>query len=207
MFDSRYSKIASILKIKNQGLNIHNTVISEKVEEILKVAKDYGMFTIRTDRVTKWEKGWEGKSEFPFIVQDTPTNNYEQLENKLNQLVSEGFVFIISDGIKYDKIQDYNAVAILKVNGDFRIEASTEKVPLRYMYKRGNIFIAEGNITDKLRDIQFYGTVNFDKKAILQDIQYLYTKEIFNKWIEFTRYPIRVGINNEKFVFWQIRDK
>ena len=75
------------------------------------------------------------------------------------------------------------------------------------MYKRGNIFIAEGNITDKLRDIQFYGTVNFDKKAILQDIQYLYTKEIFNKWIEFTRYPIRVGINNEKFVFWQIRDK
>ena len=127
MFDSRYSKIASILKIKNQGLNIHNTVISEKVEEILKVAKDYGMFTIRTDRVTKWEKGWEGKSEFPFIVQDTPTNNYEQLENKLNQLASEGFVFIISDGIKYDKIQDYNAVAILKVNGDFRIEARQKK--------------------------------------------------------------------------------
>ena len=43
------------------------------------------------------------------------------------------------------------------------------------------------------------------EEAVLDDLLTLYTKEIFDRTIEFTTYPIPVGVRQEPIVFWEIR--
>ncbi len=170
------------------GLNLHNTVITQDIHEAMDTVRNFGMFTIRTDCNSSTAGVWKNGTQFPFIVQSKEIENYKDIECKIQSLIDSGYALIIADVIKYYNIQIYNAVAYLEENGKFIVEVSTKKVPLRKMYHYDGIFIAEGNICEGVREVDFYGVVDYDKIELLRDMGELYTKGIYKKWIEFTKH-------------------
>lgn len=114
-------KIDSIRDLHRRGMNTHEMVITNNLSEAVAAAKAYGEFTVRTDGAPGWGDG----SDLPFFVHTgswDPTGHFKEL-------LEEGLWLIISNGIKYDPIQNYNAVASISKNGDYHIELSARKVP------------------------------------------------------------------------------
>lgn len=208
MVNTELKKVNSILKLRELGLNLHNTVITKDINEALETARKMGRFTIRTDISNRKAGKWKNGTELPFIIQKEELKEAEDintLKSKLRDLLQQGYTLIIADGIKYDDIQCYNAVGYIDENGYYLVEISTEKVPLRCMYNKEGIFAVEGNIAEGIMGATFYGKVNYDRHNIINDIGDLYTKGIYKKWMEFTRYPIKLGEREDYFVFWEIR--
>jgi len=200
---NNYKKVMSILKLQQLGLNMHNTVITKDLDYAMATILDWkGIFSLRTDSTFRTE-------DLPFIfsTEEILSKNDERYKAFLQEVegfLEKGYCLIIADGIKHDPIQSYNAVLNIKPNGDFKIEISTEKIPLRKMYN-GNTYYLKGNITEKIRYLETSGKQCYDKNLILRDVSELYKHKIFNKDIEFTKYPINLGMKNDEFVFWQIR--
>ena len=48
--------------------------------------------------------------------------------------------------------------------------------------------------------------INANKINIKNDLLTLYNYQLFDKWLEITKYPIPVGVKNNNIVFWQIID-
>jgi hypothetical protein len=96
-------------------------------------------------------------------------------------------------------------VVKIQKNGDFIFEASELKIPLRHMYKHSLLFCL-GNISDNIHQWfihkQRYG---LNKTIIKDDLLTIYNYQLFDKWLEITKYPIGVGIKNNRIVFWQIK--
>lgn len=202
-----FKKIDSIKRLDEIGLNIHNTVITNNIELAIQTVISYSIFSVRTDTYDYSNIAWGDGQDLPFYFQDEAVSNFQVLKYKelFQRLIEAGFYLIISDGQKYDTVQSYNAVLDIKRNGDFRIEASTKKVPLRMMYKLDGLFYVQGNIADKIRDMQWFKVQEYSKHDIVQDIQEIYTYGVYNRELEFTRYPVNVGKNQKRFAFWQIR--
>jgi hypothetical protein len=192
-----YNKIASMNRLVNQGLNVHRFYIPETYAEFCNITEKLNKCTIRTDHAIKTE-------DLPFYIYDV------DFEGKMKGLGiwkdSEecDYKLIISDGIKYDPIQEYNMVVKFDKNGDFIFEASELKIPLRHMY-RHPLLSCSGNLTDGVSEWniinQKYG---INKVHIKDDLLELYNYGIFNKWLEVTKYPQPVGMQNKNIVFWQV---
>lgn len=194
-----YEKTNSMERLRSMGLNRHNTLISKNPNEILLAAGDMQRFTIRTD-------SREIRSELPFYMQKLPLTETgdKKLQDFLEAGLNENFAFIIADGIRHDEIQLYNGVAMLTINGDFSLEMSTAKVPLRKMYNHPTFFLS-GHLTDRLHHLYCKGLHQYPKGDLLKDMMDLYQLGIFNKYVEFTKYPVKLGELNDQYVYWEVR--
>lgn len=192
-----YEKISSMQNILNRGLNIHKFHIPETYAEYTDILNELEFCTIRTDHATI-------SKDLPFYIFNSAKDDSSKQNNIWNEAKTNSFKLIISDGVQYDHIQRYNMVVRLQRDGTFMFEASELKVPLRHMYKHP-LLSCSSNIAEEISSWTVYNTrYGISKHEILKDIQRLYTYEIFDKWLEITKYPIAVGIRNERIVFWQI---
>ena len=120
--------------------------------------------------------------------------------------IEKEYKLIISNGIQYDNIQEYNMVVKFNKKGDFLFEASELKIPLRHMY-RHPLLSCSGNLKDEVSQWEIYNArYGINKIYIKNDLLSLYNYQLFNKWLEITKYPIQVGTKNKNIVFWQIID-
>ena len=194
-----YSKINSLKIIINKGLNVHNFYIPYNYDQYKLLLNELKFCTIRTDYKT--------------IPQDLPFYEFnieKDDENKLNSIWNESkekeYKLIISNGIQYDNIQEYNMVVKFNEKGDFLFEASELKIPLRHMY-RYPLLSCSGNIADEISQWEIYNArYGINKLNIKNDLLTLYNYQLFDKWLEITKYPIPVGVKNNNIVFWQIID-
>lgn len=192
-----FNKINSLKSIVKLGLNVHRFYIPNSYKEYIKLLQDLSFCTIRTDHETI-------KENLPFYIVNTQKNDMRLIDNIWDEAQQNNYKLIISDGIKYDSIQEYNLVTKINENGDFIFEASELKIPLRHMY-RYPLLSCYGNIADKISDWDIINNkYGLDKRTIKRDLEILYTYGIYNKWLEVTKYPQGVGIKNEPIVFWQI---
>lgn len=193
-----FDKIQSLNMIKNLSLNIHNFYIPNSYQEYKDIIKQLEFCTIRTDHEVITE-------DLPFYIFDSRIDNINKLNQIWNDSQLNNYKLIISDGIKYDNIQDYNMVVKIQKNGDFIFEVSELKIPLRHMY-RYSLLSCTGNIGDNIHQWsihkQKYG---LNKANIKDDLLTIYNYQIFDKWLEITKYPIGIGIKNSRLVFWQIK--
>jgi len=192
-----YDKITSLNKIVDMGLNVHKFYIPNNLDEFKTICNEFEFCTIRTDHRDRSE-------DLPFYLYDKSKDS----KNRLNQIWDETqqgeYKLIIANAIQFDNIQEYNMVIKIQENGDFIFEASELKIPLRKMYEHP-LLSCEGNIVDKPSRWKIYNNREaLNKNTINNDLLTLYNFEIFNKWLEVTKYPIPVGIQNDKIVFWQI---
>jgi len=192
-----FNKIKSLNNIVNLGLNVHKFYIPDTFEEYQNLINKFGLCTLRTDHKVITE-------DLPFYVFNQEKDTDEKLNSIWNDSQEKEYKLIISNGIKYDTIQEYNMVVKLQRNGDFLFEASELKIPLRHMY-RHPLLSCSGNLSE---DIQLWDVYNarygINKLTIRNDLLTLYNYQIFDKWLEVTKYPIQVGIKNENIIFWQI---
>lgn len=191
--------------MRDMGLNIHNFTIPECYMEFAYAVLNRGKCTIRTDHAWKTD-------DLPFyVISITEENNTigKFIEDRVSDIwdiaYQEGYKLIISDGIKFDPIQEYNMTVKLEKNGDFIFEASELKIPLRHMY-RHPLLSCCGNVADDVRGWHIFNQrFGLDRISIKKDLELLYTYEFFGKWLEITKYPEGVGTKNENIIFWQIR--
>lgn len=191
-----YEKINSLNKLVDKGLNVHSFYIPTTYIEFEDLLINLKYCTIRTAHreITK---------DMPFYIFNIGIDK-PRIKEIWQESVNSGYRLIVSDGIKYDNIQSYNMVVKLSRNGDFIFEASELKIPLRHMY-RHPLLSCSGNIKGGVRDWEVYNNRNtIDKRNIKHVLEELYTYEIFDKWLEITKYPTEVGIRNKDIVFWQI---
>jgi hypothetical protein len=199
-----YKKIESLQRIKQLGLNLHNFFIPESFKEFLNLAFKLRHFTIRTDA--------------EYISQDLPffIVNIEEIDmvhshllDIWNKIKDKDCKAILSDGIKHDKVQVYNMCINLQKNGDFILEASHLKIPLRKMYAFPNDLLScVGNICESpIHWLYENKTYMINRYNLWKDIVNLYANYneiLFNNWAEITKYPKNVGIQNKDIVFWQL---
>lgn len=191
-----YNKIKSIQKIVEMELNMHRFFIPNSYQEFINVLIAMKNCTIRTDHAFKTEN-------LPFYIYDT-ADGFKKAEKIWSEAETEEYKLIISDGIKYDNIQEYNMVVKIDKRGEFIFEASEMKIPLRHMYSYP-LLSCSGNIADKVTKWEVYNQrYGINKLDIKRDLEELYLYHIFNKWLEITKYPIPVGVQNQKTIFWQV---
>lgn len=192
-----YSKIASLKNLVNMGLNVHEYCIPESQSEFLDCLCKFQFCTIRTDHA-------EQSQNLPFYVFDLNKDGIKKGYDIWAESCVCNYKLIVANGIKYDNIQIYNMATKLNANGDFIFEASDLKVPLRHMY-RYPLLSCSGNISDKIHNWDIYNQLyGLNKSNIKKDLEELYCHNIFNKWLEVTKYPITVGTQNRDIIFWQI---
>lgn len=193
-----YKKIQDLNKLISLGINVHEFNIPEDYNEYKNIILKFNnLCSIRCDHesITK---------DLPFFVIN---KGDESFLNKVWEISKEkSYKLIIANGLKYDKIQNYNIVVRFTEQREFIAEISPEKVPLRYMYRYPeNILSISGNIDDSIRDWYIINQVyGLDKRIILDDLKELFDLNIRNKWIECTFYPSPVGLLEKNYVVWQI---
>lgn len=182
----------------DKGLNIHEFVVPDSYEEFLKVLENYNFTcTIRSDNQRK-------NLILPFYIITEENNSLFRTIWEISLLNNDKL--IVTNGLKYDKLQSYNIVVKFDLNGDFIFEASSKKVPLRTMYKYPEYLLsAYGNIDDRLGDWKVIHEVyGLDRRMLYNDLYKLYELRLFNRYLECTFYPIEVGIYKKDYVIWQI---
>jgi len=194
-----YNKIKSLQTIVNKGLNVHKFHIPDTYKEYKNLINEFKFCTIRTDHKTI-------SQDLPFYVFDIEKDNEEKLNFIWEESIEKEYKLIISNGIQYDNIQEYNMVVKFNKKGDFLFEASELKIPLRHMY-RHPLLSCSGNLKDEVSQWEIYNArYGINKIYIKNDLLSLYNYQLFNKWLEITKYPIQVGTKNKNIVFWQIID-
>jgi len=192
-----FAKIESFKKLVSLGLNVHRYFIPESYEEYVDTVKDLTVCTIRTDHQSI-------VVDLPFYVMDTTKCHPLVVESIWKTALKNDYKLIISDGIKYDPIQEYNLVARFESNGDFIFDASELKIPLRHMY-RCPMLSCYGNISEEVSEWTIINNkYGLDRCIIKHDLELLYSYQLYNQWLEVTKYPKGVGIQHEPIVFWQI---
>lgn len=189
-----YAKIKNLYNLVNRGLNVHNFYIPKSKQEYENIVNTLQFCSIRTDS----DKNIN--TDLPFyILKNTDT---KQMEKIWNTASVNNYKLIISDGIKYDNIQDYNMVLKLQKNGNFLFEVSELKIPLRHMY-RYPLLSCSGNLSEHIQEWTVYNQkYGIDKTNIKKDLIDLYQYQIFDEWLDITKYPIPVGRLKKKIVFW-----
>jgi len=194
-----YDKINNLKSILKQGLNVHEFHIPNTYKEYKKLINEFKICTIRTDHK-------KISQDLPFYIFNTEKDNKEKLNTIWIETIGREYKLIISNGIQYDNIQEYNMVVKLHKNGDFLFEASELKIPLRHMY-RYPLLSCSGNLKDEVSQWEVYNArYGINKIYIKNDLLTLYNYGIFDRWLEITKYPVPVGVKKENIVFWQIID-
>jgi hypothetical protein len=94
-----FDKIQSLNKIKNLGLNVHKFYIPNSYQEYKDIINQLKFCTIRTDHEIITE-------DLPFYIFDIRKDNEDKLDSIWNNSETNKYKLIISDGIKYDNIQN-----------------------------------------------------------------------------------------------------
>jgi hypothetical protein len=192
-----YNKIKSLQSIVDKGLNVHKFYIPDTYQEYSHLIEKLKFCTIRTDHAIITE-------DLPFYIFNSSKDTIQKMNDIWNDCLTKEYKLIISDGIQYDNVQEYNLVTKIQENGDFIFEASELKIPLRHMY-RHPLLSCSGNIADEISQWEVYNArYGINKINIKQDLLTLYDYQIFDKWLETTKYPIPVGTQNTNIIFWQI---
>lgn len=192
-----FNKIQSLNNLVDMRLNVHKFYIPESYEEYKDIINRLEFCTLRTDHKDKTE-------DLPFYIYDKKKDPIGKLETIWNVAEKESYKLIISDGIKYDAIQEYNMVVNIQQNGKFELEASELKIPLRHMYKHPLLSCAGAIGDDANHWITHKFRYGINRNIIKDDLEVLYNYGIFNHWLEVTKYPIPVGTQNQNIIFWQI---
>lgn len=204
---SKYSKLKSMHRILNLGLNVHDFIPCRTVPEIIYAYIRLGKTcTIRTDKL-----GAEQGSQLGFYKAD----NISLLEiNKIaDEIVKNKWIGIVSNGLKYDKYLRYNIVYKLDRNGDFTAEYSRKNVPLRHMYKYPETLTTiTGSLNDDIRLWEVYKPALESDRVDLREIQDILRSEfliclnnkLFGRYIEMSVYNTDVGPLKQNKVYWEI---
>lgn len=197
-----FNKIASLNNLKNAGLNVHNFEVPEDFSQLWFLIKRFKQCTIRYDHN-------EITESLPFeVVHENEWEDFNKLFERISLLwydsLRNNFKLIVADGLKYDPIQEYNMTVKFQKNGDFIFEASELKIPQRHMY-RHPLLSCSGNIASTIHEWEIHNNrYGLDKTIIKRDLERLYVYNIFDKWLELTKYPEPVGIYKKDIVFWQV---
>jgi hypothetical protein len=168
------NKIASLNKLIDMGINVHKFYIPNTYDEYKTIVNELGFCTLRTDHKDKTE-------DLPFYIFNSSKDNEDKLNSIWNESQQNEYKLIISNGIKYDSVQEYNMVIKLQKNGDFVFEASELKVPLRHMYRHPLLSVS-GNISEEVSEWKIYhARYGVDKTTIKKDLLSLYNYQIFDK--------------------------
>lgn len=193
-----YKKIESLYALMNAHLNIHEFKVPKDYIEFKDVVHSFNNYcTVRCDHATLTK-------DLPFYVVDRED---EALLKEIWDIAqSKEYKVIVANGLKHDKSQKYNLVVKFTREGDFIMEVSKKKVPLRHMYRYpSELLSASGNIDESVGEWKVYNQLyGLDRRVLLDELRELYSIGIVNKWIECTFYPYPVGIYNKHYVFWQI---
>jgi len=195
-----FEKTRSLNSIVSFNLNVHQFYIPKLYTEYRSLVNKLGLCTLRTDHASLLE-------DLPFYIVDAHKDSSEKLDAIWANAQDRGYRFIISDGIKYDAIQEYNMVVKFQEDGHFLFEASGLKVPLRHMYRYPTSLLScTGTLSEGIHLWYMFNVqYGLNRLVIKNDLLTLYNYGLFDKWLEVTKYPIPVGIRNENIVFWQIK--
>lgn len=200
-----FHKIEAINKIRKLKLNIHNTVITDDLDELDKTVKCYNyMCSIRTDR----EKGVT--KELPFYLISC-IDDYIKIKDKLKLNKQDSMIFIISNGHQYDDKLRYNLVVSFDKSGEFVLEYNATNVPLRHMYRYPDDMVyVEGNINETVASLRVankeHNKINVREVGEIIASIYLdiYNKGLWDRNLEVSVYSEDCGELNKEYVYWEI---
>lgn len=200
-----FHKIEAINKIRKLKLNIHNTVITDDLDELDKTVKYYNYIcSIRTDR----EKGVT--KELPFYLISS-IDDYIRIKDKLKLNKQDSMIFIVSNGHQYDDKLRYNLVISFDKNGEFALEYNATNVPLRHMYRYPDEMIyVEGSINETVASWRVtnkeHNKISIREVGEIIASVYLdiYNKGLWDRNLEVSVYSKVCGELNKEYVYWEI---
>lgn len=199
----QYSKLASMQKIAVSGLNIHEFYPCRNFKELYLAYNKLGNeCTIRTDK----PNAGQGQELKFYIARDLSP---EKLKKISDEIVKDGCIAIISNGLKYDKYLRYNLVYKLNEDGTFICEYSRKKVPLRHMYRYAESLNSlngslDSCIMDWDRRVAKLEDDRVDIREIRDILRQAYKVGIFNKYVEVSVYSTECGLQHKREVYWEI---
>lgn len=199
----QYSKLASMQKIAVSGLNIHEFYPCRNFKELYLAYNKLGNeCTIRTDK----PNAGQGQELKFYIARDLSP---EKLKKISDEIVKDGCIAIISNGLKYDKYLRYNLVYKINEDGTFICEYSRKKVPLRHMYRYAESLNSlngslDSCIMDWDRRVAKLEDDRVDIREIRDILRQAYKVGIFNKYVEMSVYSTECGLQHKREVYWEI---
>lgn len=199
----QYSKLASMQKIAVSGINIHEFYPCRNFKELYLAYNKLGNeCTIRTD---KPNAGQSQELKF-YIAKDLSP---EKLKKISDEIVKDGCIAIISNGLRYDKYLRYNLVYKINEDGTFICEYSRKKVPLRHMYRYAeSLNSLNGSLDSCIRDwdrrVAKLEDDRVDIREIRDILRQAYKVGIFNKYVEMSIYSTECGLQHKREVYWEI---
>lgn len=200
-----YNKVESLKRIQRLGLNIHNTIITDDLEEVDRTVSKYRyMCSIRTDKKTGIAK------DLPFYLISTK-DDYLKIKEKLKKNKLDKIMFIVSNGHQYDDSLRYNMVVYFERNGDFRLEYNAINVPLRHMYRYPEEMInIEGNINETVASWKVenkeHNKINIREVGRIAASVYMevYSKGLWDRNLEISVYDRECGELMKEYIYWEI---
>ena len=191
-----YDKEKMLLALRGKGLNIFDYKILLNDAELIEYHRFHKNFTIRFTKV-------ENCPDLPFYVinENVPS---EKLVNVALEAYFMKCAMLVSDGIKYEDNQVLNFVFCKQPDGDFLIEYKVGKEPLRLMYEHRMTQI-KGNLYKDKEDWEFFEGPDKDKLGFTDleyILEYVFSANVYNKYVECTLYNKAVGINKERVIVW-----
>lgn len=195
MGDKMGYKAKNLVELQKKGINIHYFKEISSLSALFSFAKKNKLFSIRFDSAPLIHG-------LPFYKITEYNENI--LTDIFNKAVETNCTLLCSNGLQYDDLLICNFVGEIH-SGNFILELSSKKIPLREMYNYPTTII-KGNIYDNIKDMAF---INKDKNKISNNdieaiVTYLFSFNINNVTIEGTLYKESVGLLNKNIVCWQI---
>ena len=197
------AKYKSLKHLAETGVNVHEFVQLETLEELLAYADENSSFTIRFDR----DKDYH---QLPFYTYDNDSFQTDEERISFFRKVAEEAIekkctLLCSNGRQYDKIQICNFVMKVNSQMDFLLEWCTKRVALRDMYQYETSCL-KGNIKDDLKDMEWSNknSNRISDREIESILMWAFSLQILNHSIEGTLYLEKVGIYHQEIVCWQI---
>lgn len=192
-------KVRVLKYLQDRGLNVHSYQVVHDRYSLGRAIHEYGECSIRFN-------SFDDSLELPFAYMDENNWDIVDILHVANKAEELGCHLIVSNGRKFDKDMRFNICAKIARNGDFTLEASGLKVPLRKMYDYPIMSII-GNIQHPMHWWNVYGK-RYGNLTEIRDILYkLYTNGIFEEYVECTTYIENVGVLNDNIVFWHLWSK
>ena len=190
------NKVQSLQFLEKQGLNIHNYSTPTEFNKIKEICEQYINSSVRFDDTT-------GTLQLPFMLMEQGKYTDTDIASIINIIKQYNCYPLISDGRNYDANMEYNISIKIQENGYFEADISNLKIPLRNMFNHPLMALV-GNIAEPIHWWKQYGITLGNKVNIRRIIETIYSKEIFNKYIECTTYTTKVGKLSELIAYWHI---
>ncbi len=197
------AKYQNLKYLNESGVNTHEFVSLETVEELVDYANKNSMFSIRFDRNKNYH-------QLPFYKYNqeaffTKEEKVEFFTKIVEESKKKKCTLLCSNGYQHDSIQICNFVVKINAKKDFILEWSTKEVALREMYEYPTT-VLKGNIKEEIKDMEWTNKKEnkLDPKEIEKILVWSYSLNIIGKSIEATLYQKKVGMLKQEIVCWQI---